>query len=126
MHKTFLAKIGGTADEKEIAKNKEKSVEPEVRVSTYEKTLVFVAEGFSISEIAKARGVTERTIISHLEELKTKDKTLDLSLYKPQEKDFKMIADAFKKAKDEKLAPVFSALDGKYSYEELRLTRLFL
>ena len=55
MPEAFLAKIGGTADEKEIAKNKKKRG-AEVRVSTYEK-LGFVAEGFSISEIAKARGV---------------------------------------------------------------------
>lgn len=127
MHKKFLHKIGGTADEKEIAKNKEKSSEPaEERVSTYEKTRVFVEEGFSLAEIAQARGVREGTIISHLEKLKEKDSKIDLNLYKPQEKDLKIMADAFKKTKEEKLSPVFSALDGKYSYEQLRLARLFL
>lgn len=139
MHKNFLHKIGGTTDEKEIAKNKEKRVEPKERVSTFEKTRVLVAEGFSISEIAKTRGVTERTIISHLEELKATDPTLDLRLYKPKEKVFEIISDAFKKAtstqsrssdqnigEERKLTPVFNILNGKYSFEELRLVRLFL
>ncbi len=126
MHKTFLRKIGGTMDEKEIAKNKERGAEPEARVSTYEKTRAFITEGFSISEIAKSRGVTERTIISHLEKLKAKDSKIDLNLYRPKERDFDKISEAFSKAKDEKLTPIFNALDGKYSYEELRLTRLFL
>ncbi|MBU6431645.1 AAA family ATPase, partial [Patescibacteria group bacterium] len=43
MHKNFLHKIGGTTDEKEIERNKEKKTEPaEERVSTYEKTRAFV------------------------------------------------------------------------------------
>lgn len=129
MHKNFLHKIGGTIDEKEIAKNKEKSAEPaEERVSTYEKTRVFVAEGFSLAEIAQARGVKEETIISHFEKLKEKDPNIDLTVYKKtlKENDFKIISDAFKKTKETKLAPIFNALGGKYSYEELRLARLFL
>lgn len=127
MHKNFLCKIGGTTDEKEILKNKEKIAEPEKeRVSTYEKTKIFISEKFSVSEIAKARGMTEGTIISHLEKLKEKDPAIDLNAYKPKEKDFKIITDAFKKTKETKLSPVFLALDGKYSYEELRLVRLFL
>lgn len=127
MHKNFLRKIGGTTDEKEIEKNKEKNAKPtKEMIPTYEKTKNFIAEGFSVSEIAKARGMTEKTIISHLEKLKEKDPTTDLSAYRPKEKDFKVMIDAFKTAKETKLAPVFNALDGKYSYEELRLTRLFL
>lgn len=127
MHKNFLSKVGGTTDEKEIEKNKEKIAEPvKERVSTYEKTKNFITESFSVSEIAKARGMTEGTVISHLEKLKEKDPAIDLSSYKPKEKDFKIIADAFKKTKETKLTPVFSALVGKYSYEELRLARLFL
>ena len=50
MHSAFLKKIGGIADEKEIAKNvaksKDKSATLEERVSTYEKTLALIAEDF--------------------------------------------------------------------------------
>lgn len=130
MHSAFLKRIGGTTDEKEIAKNiaknKDKSTSIEERISTYEKTLALIAEGFSLSEIAGKRGMTLGTIISHLEKLKVKNPSLDLSAYKPKEKDFKAMSDAFKKSKETKISPVHRILDGRYSYEELRLTRLFL
>ena len=70
MHRDFLKKVGGTADEKEIAKtiakSKDKTASSEERVSTYEKTLALVAEGLSLAEIAGKRGMTLGTIISHL------------------------------------------------------------
>ena len=101
MHSAFLKKIGGIADEKEIAKNvaksKDKSAILEERVSTYEKTLALIAEGLSLADMAKNRGMTLGTIISHLEKLKAKNPSLDLSAYKPKEKDFQIMSDAFKK-----------------------------
>lgn len=130
MHSAFLRKIGGTTDEKEISKNvaksKDKTDGTEERISTYEKTLALIAEGLSIAEIAGKRGMTLGTIISHLEKLKTKNHKLNLSAYKPKEKDFKAISDAFKKSGETKISPVHRILDGRYSYEELRLARLFL
>ena len=56
----LFEKVGGTMDEKEItkntAKNKEKSVAPEERVSTYEKTLALIAEGLSLAELPESAG----------------------------------------------------------------------
>ena len=90
MHLAFLKKVGGTTDEKEIAKNtaksKDKSATPEERVSTYEKTLALIAEKLSLPDIAQKRGMTLGTIISHLEKLKAKNPKLDLDFYKPKEK----------------------------------------
>ena len=137
MHLAFLKKVGGTADEKEIAKNIAKSKDktaspayrtgkPEERVSTYEKTLALVAEGLSLVEIAGKRGMALGTIISHLEKMKAKNHKLNLSSYKPKEKDLKIMSDAFKKSGETKISPVHRMLDGRYSYEELRLARLFL
>ncbi len=130
MHITFLKKAGGTIDEKEIArniaKNKDKKETIKDKTSTYEKTLALVSEKLSLAEIAKKRGMTFGTIISHLEKLKAKDTSLNLSVYKPKEKDFKIIREAFKKSKETKISPVHKILDGQYSYEELRLARLFL
>ena len=107
MHLAFLKKVGGTIDEKEIAKNIAKSKDkaaspayrtgkPEERVSTYEKTLALIAEKLSLVEIAQKARDDFGTIISHLEKLKAKDSSLNLSPYKPKEKDFKIISDAFK------------------------------
>ncbi|PJE74135.1 MAG: helicase [Candidatus Terrybacteria bacterium CG10_big_fil_rev_8_21_14_0_10_41_10] len=130
MHIKFLKKIGGMIDEKEIArntaKNKDKKEAFKEKISTYEKTLALVFEKMSLAEIAKKRGMALGTIISHLEKLKEKNPALDLNAYKPKERDFKIISDAFKKVKETKLAPVYEIIGGKYSYEELRLARLFL
>ncbi|MEK7134567.1 MAG: helix-turn-helix domain-containing protein [Patescibacteria group bacterium] len=127
MHRTFIEKCGGTTDEEEIRENKKKAAAaPEERVPTHEKTKRLIAEGLSLADIAKKRGQTLGTIISHLEKLRTEDKTFDLDAYKPKAKDLKIIAAAFKKMGDTKLAPVHRYLNGRYSYEELRLARLFL
>lgn len=130
MRAIFLKKVGGTTDEKEISKNiaksKDKTFSPEESVSTYEKTLALIAKKLSLAEIAGKRGMTLGTIISHLEKLKAKNPKLDLNAYKPKEKDFKIMSDAFKKSGETKTSPVHRILDGRYSYEELRLVRLFL
>ena len=68
----------------------------------------------------------EELIFLVLEKLKAKNSLLDLSAYKPKEKDLKIIGEAFKKAGETKISPVYEILGGKYSYEELRLARLFL
>ncbi len=130
IHINFLKKVGGIIDEKEIArntaKNKDKKEAFKEKISTYEKTLALVAEKLPLAEIAKKRGMTQGTIISHLEKLKSKDSSLDLTAYKPKEKDLKIISDAFKKSGETKISPVYEMLNGHYSYEELRLARLFL
>src|SRR3989344_5936274 len=130
MHINFLKKVGGIIDEKEIAKNtaknKDKKEAFKEKKSTYEKTFALIAEKMSLAEIAGKRGMTLGTIISHLEKLKAKDSSLDLSAYKPKEKDLKIIGEAFKKMGESKISPVYRMLDGRYSYEELRLARLFL
>lgn len=127
MHKIFIQKCGGTIDAKEIEENQKKAATvPEERISTHEKTKRLIAEGLSLVDIAKVRGQTLGTIISHLEKLKEEDEDFNLDIYKPKAKDLKIIATAFKKAGDTKLAPVHGRLGGRYSYEELRLARLFL
>jgi len=130
MHITFLKKVGGIIDEKEVArnivKNKDKKVMLKEKTSTYEKTLALVSEKLSLAGIAQKRGMTLGTIISHLEKLKAKNSSLNFDAYKPKEKDLKIISDAFKKSKETKISPIHQALDGRYSYEELRLARLFL
>jgi len=130
MHINFLKKVGGIIDEKEVAKNtaknKDKKEAFKEKISTYEKTLAFIAKKMPLAEIAGKRGMTLGTIISHLEKLKAKNPSLDLSAYKPKEKDLKIIGEAFKKTKETKISPVYEILGGKYSYEELRLARLFL
>jgi len=127
MHKEFVIKCGGTLDIKEIAKNKEKeSALPENRIPTHEKTRELINEGLSLSEIAARRGMTEGTIIAHLEKLKEMKAEVDLKRFKPKAKDLKKIKEAFQATGDTKLTPVHKKLGGVYSFEDIRLARLFL
>jgi len=127
MHMEFIEKCDGTTDESEIEKNKNKQSDSVVeKISTYEKTRKLIDKGLSLEEIAKERGMTIGTIISHLEKLKEREEKIDLKKFKPKSDDFKKIKDAFKKSGDTKLTPVYKKLGGKYSYEDLRLVRLFL
>jgi len=127
MHKDFILQSGGTNDKKEIEKNKalgSEGIAP--KMSSHEKTLVLLKEGKSLKDAAAERGLTLGSIISHLEKLKEGACDLDLKPYTPKPADLKTIKEAFKSLKDTKLVPVHKKLKGKYSYEDLRLARLFI
>ncbi|OHA85625.1 MAG: hypothetical protein A2408_01060 [Candidatus Yonathbacteria bacterium RIFOXYC1_FULL_52_10] len=129
MHDEFILRSGGTIDADEIAKNAKRAPEkksPVERVATHEKTRVLVVEGLSLMEIAEDRGMTAGTIIAHLEKLKELDPKINLKQFKPSAADLKKIRQAFLKSKEGKLTPVYQALGGVYSFDELRLARLFL
>jgi len=127
MHEDFVLKCGGTLDEKEIEENEKKEkTEPGKRIPTHEKTLALINEGLTLKEIAKKRGQVLGTVISHLEKMKELKIDVDISKFKPKAKDLKKIKEAFKKSGDMKLAPIHRKLKGEYTYEEIRLAKLFL
>ncbi len=100
------------------------------KVDTYEATLALARTEKSIQDIAKARSLKPETIISHLEELKERG-TLSLAEIEKlvPKKDAKKIATihaAFKKSKTMQLTPIFKALRGAHSFEDIRLARLLL
>src|SRR3989338_3129078 len=103
------------------------------KASTFEITKGFVKLGLPVHLIAKERGFTNATIISHIEELWKFDKTLDISYLKPEPERFKKIQDVClelkSKEKELKLVPIYNKLNRKgqrFGYEEIRLARLFL
>jgi len=127
MHEDFINRSGGTNNVREIAKNKASIPEGiALKVPSHEKTLALLKNGGDLKDIAKERGMTFVTIISHLEKLKEGSYEIDLKPYAPKSTDLKVIKTAFESLKDTKLAPVHKKLKGKYSYEELRLARLFI
>ena len=114
-------------DLQEIEKNKLKEAEGIAKkIPSHEKTLELITRGKSIKDIAMERKMTIGTILSHLEKLKEGKYEVDLKQFKPKSADLKAIKTAFKGTKDMKLAPAHRKLKGKYSYEELRLARLFV
>lgn len=120
MHKSFASKI--RRDEKKPKK-----------LDTVSETKQMLDQGLSVKEIAKKRGLKSDTILDHIEEIKMEDPRFNIYNLRngiPKTK-FQNIYNAFKKVgmgTDGKyrLAPIKELLGPKYSYEEIRLVRLFL
>jgi hypothetical protein len=103
------------------------------RGSTYDMTRQLVSKKLSLEQIVRERNLTLGTIVSHLEKL-TREKVInpgfDLAHLKPEQKRFEKIKTAFDavSAKEKKmlLSPAREILGEDFSFEELRLARLFL
>jgi len=134
----FISAICRYAEEHDIAPQPEIVIEPQdpstssgqakssLKGSTFEETKKFLKQKIAIQAIAEIRGITEGTVISHIEKITENDKSLDLSYLKPDEERFSMIAKGFKQAGTQALTPVRKILGEEYSYDELRLARIFL
>jgi ATP-dependent DNA helicase PIF1 len=98
----------------------------EEKISTIDKTKLLLKQKKSPKEMAKERNISTGTIIGHIEQLKARGDQLDIDYLKPKKDRFVIIAKAFKDSKDTILSPVKEILGHGYSYDELKLTRLFL
>lgn len=120
MHEEFANKIRG--EEKRGKK-----------LDTVTETKNMLDEGLSIKDIVKKRGLKLGTILDHVEQIKEKDPNYNIYNLRdaiPKNR-FREIYGAFRKvgmSEDGvyKLAPVKEIIGPKYSYEDLRLVRLFL
>lgn len=129
MAQNFIRACGGRIEK---VKPKKKGLKSRARrgrgLSTYDETLALWKQGKTVAEIATLRGVQDRTITTHLEELfmrKALDKNeLMMVISSSALKDLSKVVATFKELGVQKLTPVFEKLEGKYSYEDLRLIRL--
>ncbi len=94
--------------------------------STIIETKKLISKKMSLEKIAQTRGLTILTIANHLETIAAQDQTFDIKYLKPPKKKFDEMAEAFTKTTLDALSPAFNLLKGKYSYEELRITRILL
>ncbi len=120
MHKDFANKVRGE-------KPKEK------KLDTVSQTKKMLDEGMNIKDIAKERGLKLGTILDHVEKIKEKDPKYNI--YNLQNNisktKFKEIYKAFHKVGMSeggfyKIAPIKNLLGAKYSYDDIRLVRLFI
>lgn len=101
------------------------------KLSTYRITKSLIKEKRTIDEIVSQRGLTKGTIINHLEkliEIKSISKK-DILYLKPETKEFQKMLNEIGSVLEEepkKLTPVFKALNGKYTFDEIRFAKLFL
>lgn len=94
--------------------------------STHDETKQLLLQRMSVVEIAKRRGLTSGTIIAHIESIVAADPQTDIAyLTLPQDR-LRTIAVAFAQSKGSALAPVRQILGESYSYDELRLARIFI
>lgn len=121
MHTDFAEKISN--DHKKKIK----------KVDTVTQTKQLLEKGFGVKEVAKERGLKSNTIFDHIEEIRSNDPKFNIYNLRsniPKNK-FQAIYNAFKKVGTSeggqyRLAPVKELLGSKYSYDDLRLVRLFL
>ncbi|MFH0754410.1 MAG: DNA helicase RecQ [Candidatus Omnitrophota bacterium] len=96
--------------------------------STYEETRKLVKQKLSMKEMVTARGFSLSTILSHLEKLSGEDVDLDIDHLRPDEPVFGHIKKAFEQsgAGVWALSPIKTLLGDQYSYDDIRLVRIFL
>ncbi|MAJ97070.1 MAG: helicase [Parcubacteria group bacterium] len=116
MQKTFISKVGRTESEASKA----------TIIPTHIKTRYLLNEGKTLEDIIRERGMTRGTILAHLEKLKEIGEESSFAYLKPEDTFLKDTRAAFKKSGGTKLSPVYKALKGTYTYEDLRLARLFI
>ncbi|MCK4781485.1 AAA family ATPase [Candidatus Parcubacteria bacterium] len=95
-------------------------------ISTYMKTKALVDAKMGIKKIAKQRELTEATIMSHLEKLVKDRADINLEYLRPPECVLEEINLAFQESRCWQLAPARAILGDTFSYDEIRLARLFL
>jgi ATP-dependent DNA helicase RecQ len=94
--------------------------------STHEATKALILEGLNVGEIAQRRGLSQQTVLTHLERLVASGERLELDHLMPSEHRFRRIEHAFRAVGGEFLTPVRDYLGEGFSFEEIRLVRLRL
>lgn len=141
MNQKFIKASGGLVDAKKIAEQK-KRLKEEKNVVEKESTLAIterlLLEKKTVAEIAAERGLSETTIMGHIEKLACLKPDFDLSHLRPEEKILKRIAEAVKamKARNSaddfleggrlRMKAVFEILNEEVGYEEIRLGLVFI
>ena len=106
--------------------NQESEGPPRRPSPTYYETKGLLEQGLTINQVAQQRGLSEGTIINHLERLVMAGEKLDLAPLLPPPEYSERIEAAFREHGAQFLKPVMDALGEGYSYEELRLVRVYL
>ncbi|MCX5893895.1 MAG: DNA helicase RecQ [Deltaproteobacteria bacterium] len=93
---------------------------------TYQETKQLLRQKRSIEQIASLRGMSAATILAHIEKLVRSGEEIDLDYLKPPPEKCAQIAAAFQQSGGAALSPVREMLGEQFSYEELRIARLFI
>lgn len=93
--------------------------------NTLGETKSLLLQGMSLEDVVERRGLSFGTIVQHVEKL-IRDDDVDISHLRGDIKDLDLIHESFMRTGGVTLTAVFKDLEEKYSYDELRIARLFL
>ena len=93
---------------------------------TYRETQKLVLQKMSVEKMASMRGLASGTITSHIEKLVSTGDKIDIGYLRPPVEQFETIKAAFQESGGTALWPVQEILGEQFSYEELRIARLFI
>ncbi len=102
------------------------------RISPIEETRNMLGEGMGLKEILEIKGVKLGTILDHIEKILEKEPDFDINHLKDEvppgkfKKAYMMFREMYGENRDFLLAPVKNKLGDGFSYEELRIVRLFV
>jgi len=125
--------LGGSSASSVDADGKRVKKVKKPKIPTTEVTRALIDTGKSVREVAKERGLSFETILTHIEHEKREDPRWNISHLRdalPVTR-FKKIAMAFhavgmQEGGGRALSPVKQILGGSFTFEEIRLVRLFL
>jgi ATP-dependent DNA helicase PIF1 len=125
---TLLVRLGGC--EQMTAIKHPKRTPKSKKIQSHLVTLEMFRSNPSIEAIAAERDITKGTVYAHLEKLRglqliTQAELSHLRSAIPDNV-FDLICSAFKKSQEGHVAPVYNHFNGEYSYELIRLVRLFV
>ncbi len=123
----LFKRFKGKSEQTKTNHKKQPKTQAESKIPTYEVTLEMIHKQMPLSEIAQKRQLKFNTIITHLEKLKGLQKLPNIDYLKAPfpEHEMTQLIQALQNSKDGKLAPIYEQFEGKYSYEDLRIARLF-
>lgn len=121
MQQNFVHACGGSLDVRALGEKVKKK-------STYDETLELLVSGVPLQDIATVRNLTVGTLADHAQKLISSGR-LDVAtlLSRIPAKLVASLPDihaVFEEIGTEKLAPVYHALNGKFTYDELKVSRI--
>lgn len=95
--------------------------------NTLKETFLLASQGYSLEQIAKNRTLNQSTIISHVVEISSILGSEFANPFKPNEKILHSVKESVNKiGSDKLLKPIYEDLKGEISYENIRLSLIFI
>ena len=127
----FLERINAYAREQgwpvpsaSAPRNVRMAKEPSVVNQSYRETGQLISEGASLGKVAEARGLTVGTILGHLERLVEEGVEVEWEHLLPPAEHRAEIETVLGYLGENPLRPVWEELEGRFSYDEIRLVRV--